>query len=69
MHAMNNFPEMLSYRPKPAGFQDSELLEFSLKKFGLVGQRQHWENEVAAYARGDKCGEILLSLYHLESGL
>ena len=54
MHSMDEFPAMLSYCSKPAGFQDSELLEFSVKKFGLVWQRQQWRDEVAAYARGDK---------------
>ena len=64
MHLMDEFPAMLSYCPQPAGFQDSELLEFSVKKFGLVWQRQQWRDEVAAYARGDK---FLLSLNHPEN--
>ena len=52
MHLMDEFPAILSYCPKPMGFHPGgELLEFSVKKFGLVWQRQKWFDEVAAYAQ------------------
>ena len=52
MHLIDDFPAMLSYCPKPIGcFNEGELLEFSVKKFGMVKQRQKWWEEVDAYAK------------------
>ena len=50
MHKIFDFPEMLSYCPKPTGWS-GEKLEFSVKKFGGVKQRQQWWAEVDAYAK------------------
>ena len=55
-HTIDEFPAMLSYRVKPEGFQDSELLEFNVKKHGLVWQTQ----EVNADAESGKYREIFV---------
>ena len=58
MHAIDDFPAMLSFCVKPDDFQDSELLEFNMKKFGLVWQKRQWWQEVKEYAESGKYCEI-----------
>ena len=60
MHTIDEFPAMLSYRVKPEGFQDNELLEFNVKECGLVWQKQQWREEVDAYAKSGKYREIYI---------
>ena len=50
MHKIFDFPAMLSYCTKPTGWA-GEKLEFSVKKFGGVKQRQQWWAGVDAYAK------------------
>ena len=56
VHGINDFPKMLSYCIKPDGFQDSELLEFNMKDFGLLWQKRNWQMEVNEFAKtGEYC--------------
>ena len=48
-HGIDNFPEMLSWKVKPDGFQEDELLEFNVKDFGFLWQKRHWGAEVAKF--------------------
>ena len=52
---------MLSYCPKPIGcFNEGELLQFSVKKFGMVKQRQKWWEEVAAYMQSLELNKLVM---------
>ena len=48
-HGIDNFPAMLSWKVKPAGFQEDELLEFNVKDFGFKWQKRNWGAEVANF--------------------